>query len=366
MSRPAVSIVIPTYNERDNLPVLLGRLFVALENAGISGEAVIVDDGSPDGTARLANELARQYPLQVITRPGKGGLSSAVIDGWRAARGDILGVMDADLSHPPEAVPEVIRPILEKRADVSLGSRHVKGGRDEGLSPSRRIVSKGASLIARPLVPVRDPMTGLIFFKRQVIQGVDLNPTGFKIALEVLVKGRYNVIREVPYCFKKRLNGDSKLGGKEYVNYLRHAVRLYRHRFPAGVLIRPLAASFSFILANLGMLYLLVDGALLDYRFSGTIAFLGALAFLAGHLEPAPDGEIRPFLRSFAIASALAFGLNIGVLSLMVNRLGLTYIQGALIADVTMVVPLLVTAAFSGLPGVATSRAPRTDPGDGR
>lgn len=357
-SSPLVSIVVPTYNERDNLSCLAGKLFSALKAEGIRGELIVVDDNSPDGTADLARDLSRRYPIRVVVRPGKNGLSSAVIEGWRVAKGEILGVMDADMSHPPEAIPRILRPILQKRSDISLGSRHVRGGRDEGLSPHRKLVSQGASLIARPLVPVKDPMSGLIFFRRQVIQGVHLNPMGFKIALEVLVKGTYDVVTEVPYVFNKRLNGESKLQGKEYVNYLRHVARLYGYSYPAHRALRPLAASFSFIVANLAVMYLAVEVGRVGYIVGGTLAFLAALAFLVGHINPHPwDGDTAGFLRSFVAASLLAFGLDMGVLAYIVLHAGFPYTMGALLADTTVVAPLLITAAFRGLPGISSAKA---------
>ena len=193
-------------------------------------ELVIVDDNSPDGTAELALELSRHYPIRVIKRPGKLGLATAVVEGFKHARGEVLVVMDADLQHPPELVPELVRKVLYEGYDIAIASRYVKGGRIEGWSFTRRIVSKGAILLAHLLVPrtrgIKDPVSGFFAIKRSVIEGVELNPIGYKILLEILAKGRWTRVVEVPYTFKPRTRGKSKLSAKEIVNYLRHLLRL--------------------------------------------------------------------------------------------------------------------------------------------
>lgn len=225
-----VSIIVPTYNEARSLSELAGRLFAALQGAGLEGELVVVDDGSPDGTGAIAEELARHYPMQVLHRPAKSGLASAVLEGMARAQGDILVVMDADLSHPPEVVPRLVAPILAGKADLAVASRYVRGGGVAQWPWTRRLVSWGANLLARPLVPMRDATSGFFAVRREVLEGVSLNPIGFKIGLEVMARGRYRRFVEVPYIFEDRRYGKSKFGLREVFHYLWQLLVLLRSR----------------------------------------------------------------------------------------------------------------------------------------
>ena len=212
-----LSVVVPTYNEAGSVPKLAERLHAAL--GARDWELVIVDDGSPDGTADIAAALAPRIPTNVVRRAGKGGLASAVIAGFAAARGDILVVMDADLSHPPELVPALLSAI-EGGADLAVGSRYVAGGGVEDWPMKRQIVSRVACLMGNALVPVRDATSGFFALRRSVIDGVTLNPIGFKIGFEVIARGRYRSVVEVPYTFRDRELGASKFGRREIGQYV--------------------------------------------------------------------------------------------------------------------------------------------------
>ena len=212
-----LSVVVPTYNEAGSVPKLAERLHAAL--GARDWELVIVDDGSPDGTADIAAALAPRIPTNVVRRGGKAGLASAVIAGFAAARGDILVVMDADLSHPPELVPALVSAI-EDGADLAVGSRYVAGGGVEDWPMRRQIVSRVACLMGSVLVPVRDATSGFFALRRSVIDGVTLNPIGFKIGFEVIARGRYRSVVEVPYTFRDRELGASKFGRREIGQYI--------------------------------------------------------------------------------------------------------------------------------------------------
>jgi len=212
-----LSVVVPTYNEAGSVPKLAERLHAAL--AGREWELVIVDDGSPDGTADIAAALAPRIPTNVVRRAGKAGLASAVIAGFVAARGDVLVVMDADLSHPPETVPALLA-ALTNGADLAVGSRYVAGGGVEDWPLKRRVVSRVACLMGNALVPVRDATSGFFAVRRSAIDGVTLNPIGFKIGFEVIARGRYRTIIEVPYTFRDRELGASKFGRREIGQYI--------------------------------------------------------------------------------------------------------------------------------------------------
>jgi hypothetical protein len=224
--RVDVSVIVPTFDERDALRLLAPRLEAALRP--YAAEILVVDDASPDGTAaEVRARMGPGSPWRVLERVGKRGLASAVLDGFAESRGDIVVVMDADGSHPPEVLRRLVEPIREGRAEFVLASRHVSGGEDRGLNRWRRGLSWGASVLARPITSVRDPMSGFFAVKRNVLGRARLTPIGYKIGLEVLVKCRPKPVEEVPFRFEARVAGESKLGGGEIANYLRHLARLY-------------------------------------------------------------------------------------------------------------------------------------------
>ncbi len=216
-----VSIIIPTYNEAGNIRKLVPEIF----KHSVKSEVIIVDDNSPDGTAQAGRELGKWFPVRVVERPGKMGLGSAVLEGFRHASSNILGVMDADLSHPPEKIPEMVRAIRD--CEIVVGSRYVKGGGVENWPLKRRIMSRGATWMARALTSVKDPMSGFFFLRKSVVDGVRLEPKGYKILLEILAKGRYDRVTEIPYVFKDRQVGDSKLDGGEITTYLKTVGKLW-------------------------------------------------------------------------------------------------------------------------------------------
>lgn len=226
------SIVIPTYNEAGGIEQLVRALDSAFRANGLDGEIIVVDDNSPDGTGAIVDRLAQTLPVRCLHRPGKLGLSSGVIDGWRMARPEsvALGAMDADFSHDYNAVPKMVAALESGRYGLAVGSRYVAGG---GIAnwPKRRIVtSRVACWLARPLTKVKDVTSGFFLVRRDALEGVQLDPIGFKIGLEVIVKGKYGDVLEVPYVFKDRIVGESKLNQKEIVNYLKQLAKLYAAR----------------------------------------------------------------------------------------------------------------------------------------
>ncbi len=226
---PDVSIVVPTFREAENLPPLLERIAKTMGPSGRSYEIIIVDDDSQDGSDRIVAELAGQgHPVRIITRVGERGLSSAVVRGLTEAGGDALLCMDADLSHPPEAIPAMLECIETEQADFVIGSRYVPGAStDENWGMFRWLNSKVATLIARPFTPAKDPMAGFFLLPRAVFEQTEqLNPIGYKIGLELMVKCRCRRILEVPIHFADRRFGESKLTFAQQLNYLRHIKRL--------------------------------------------------------------------------------------------------------------------------------------------
>ncbi|HEU4676413.1 MAG TPA: glycosyltransferase [Motilibacteraceae bacterium] len=248
---PALTLVVPTRNEGPNLRPLLERSTAALAPLGCRWELLFVDD-SDDDTPQLVEQLIEQRDRQpaatsggrtatvrLLHRPAgqrPDGLSGAVLAGFRAARGQVLAVMDADLQHPPEVLPELVGPLLRGEAEVAVASRYCAGSAPDagaGLDgPWRRLVSRSARWPVFALQPrlrqVTDPLGGFFAVQREVLEGVTLAPTGFKILLEVLVRGRWDRVVEVPYRFAEREAGTSKASLRQGMHFARHLARLTR------------------------------------------------------------------------------------------------------------------------------------------
>lgn len=268
-----LSLVIPTYNERDNITSIVDQLAGLLEPV-IPGqyELIVVDDNSPDFTWKLALELTPAYPhLKVVCRQQERGLSSAVIRGWQVAQGQILGVIDADLQHPPEVLLELLQKIQDG-ADLAVASRHVEGGGVSEWSLMRRFLSRGAQVLGLVVLPnvvgrVSDPMSGYFMVRRPAIAGPKLNPMGYKILLEVIGRGQIKDIAEVGYVFQERREGESKVTWRQYVDYLLHLARLrsrgrigkFRRQFPLAQFIRFGLVGLSGVFVDMVVLYLLSD-----------------------------------------------------------------------------------------------------------
>lgn len=226
------SIVVPTYNEAGGIERLILMLDDVFKRNNLDGEIVVVDDNSPDGTGQIVERIAAAgYPVRCLHRSGKLGLSSGVIDGWKFARADseALGAMDADFSHDANIIPQMVE-ALGNGYDLAIGSRYVAGGGIEDWPLQRKITSLVAIALAKPLTPVRDITSGYFLVRRSAVEGIALDPIGFKIGLEVIAKAKYGRALEVPYVFTDRVAGTSKLNGNEIFNYLRQLVRIYRGR----------------------------------------------------------------------------------------------------------------------------------------
>lgn len=219
-----LSVIVPTYNESENIKPLIESIDEALEHKDY--EIVIVDDNSPDGTAAIVESISGSYQVKLLTRQGKLGLASAVVKGIDKAEGDIIGVIDADLQHPPELLAQLAEAVTEGN-DIAIASRYIQGGGIEKWSLLRKIASRGAILLARPLTKVKDPVSGCFVLRKEVVTGIEYKPTGFKILLEILVKGKYKTIKEIPYIFNEREKGKSKLELAEYTRYLKLLYSLY-------------------------------------------------------------------------------------------------------------------------------------------
>ncbi len=285
-----LSLVIPTYNESKNIGELVERLTALLDPPlGEGYELVVVDDDSPDRTWELAESMTARYPkLRVLRRQGERGLSTAVIRGWQMARGEVLAVIDADLQHPPEATVALWGEIA-RGADLAVASRHVEGGGVSNWSAVRRVLSRGAQLFGLLLLPsvvgrVTDPMSGYFMIRRSAIAGHTMNPLGYKILIEVLGRGKVRWIAEVPYVFRERTQGESKVTWRLYVEYLRHLWRLRVSRIPIERFIRFALVGSSGVVIDMGLLYLLSDPHTLGWGLTRSKLIASEMAILNNFL----------------------------------------------------------------------------------
>jgi dolichol-phosphate mannosyltransferase len=226
------SLVVPTRNESHNLAELIGRLKPAIASeVGDSYEIIVVDDDSPDGTWQVAAAMAAtDAHVVALRRMEERGLATAVVRGWQAARGKLLGVIDADLQHPPEVTARLIA-AMRGGADLAVASREAEGGGVSDWSFLRLLISRGSRALGKLLLPgvlglVSDPMTGFFVIRRTAIQDLLLAPCGYKILVEVLVRSRIQSIVEVGYVFRSRQRDQSKASLLVFVDYVHHLFRL--------------------------------------------------------------------------------------------------------------------------------------------
>jgi dolichol-phosphate mannosyltransferase len=273
-----VSIVIPTFNEGDNVRLITEEIKTAMAGEGLTYEIIFVDD-SADNTPLVLEQLSRRFPeIRHIHRLAEKGLATAVACGFKLAQGSRIIVMDADLQHPPELIPLICQRLAS--ADVVIPSRFIAGGSDGGLSALRKFISWTARMIGclalKKIRPISDCTGGFFGLNHSVIEGVTLDPVGWKILLEVLVKGRYQTVHQIPYSFAARSSGESKMSFREQCNYLRHIARLVAsspedYRFYCFCMVGALG-----VLVNLLSLSLL----LIVFHFDNLAASLGA-SFIA-------------------------------------------------------------------------------------
>ena len=234
-----VSIIIPTYNESQNIIQILKSIKDNLPK-NITSQTIVVDDNSPDGTGKLVEDYLKNIKkitddtIEIIHRKAKDGLGSAIMKGIQQAKGDMIVVMDSDFSHPPQIIPKLIESIKKYQYDIAVASRYIKGGKIQGWSLKRKMMSKFATLIAKKGLGIdtKDPMSGFFAFKRNIIKELNIDAIGYKILLEIIVKTKGVNIKEIPYTFQDRELGSSKLGIKTILNYYKSVWKLYRYGKP--------------------------------------------------------------------------------------------------------------------------------------
>jgi dolichol-phosphate mannosyltransferase len=346
------SLIIPTYNECKNIKTIIEKLSQLLDGS-IPGdyELIVVDDDSPDRTWEVALSMTADYPqLRVMRREHERGLSTAVIRGWQVARGEVLGVIDADLQHPPETLLQLLAEI-KRGADLAAASRHVAEGGVSDWSVVRRFLSRGAQTVGLIILPgvigrVSDPMSGYFMVRRSCIAGKTLNPAGYKILIEVLGRGDIRWIGEVGYVFQERQEGESKVTWKQYIEYLRHLLRLRFARWPMGKFLRFGVVGFSGVFVNMGVLYVL--RTFLNWELTRSLIVAAELAIISNFLwndlwtfgeiskrQPGNRQRLKRLLK-FNTICLMGLILNVLLVNLMFNVFGMNAYLANLIAIVAV------------------------------
>jgi dolichol-phosphate mannosyltransferase len=354
------SLIIPTYNESKNLECLV-KILTDLLDQDLENqyELIIVDDDSPDLTWQVGLDLMPIYPqLQVMRRQTEKGLSTAVIRGWQASRGDILGVIDGDLQHPPETLIKMLDQI-KNGADLAVASRHVEGGGVSDWGFIRRCLSRGAQMLGLLILPnvigrVSDPMSGYFMVRRQAIANCVMNPMGYKILIEVLGRGNIETVAEVGYIFQERQEGESKVTWRQYVDYILHLLRLRSRgritkireklRVPIKRFLKFGLVGFSGVFVDMAIFYLLSDKASLGWGLTRSKIIAAEVAVLNNFLwndlwtfrdlanqQLGANKRIKRFLK-FNLICLLGIGLNLIILNILVNYFGVNKYLANLIA----------------------------------
>jgi len=346
---PRLSLVVPTWNEAATFPDFIRETSAVLDRV-LPGqyEMIVVDDDSTDGTWRTALALAARFPaLRVVRRIDEHGLATAVVRGWQLGGADVLGVIDADLQHPPEVCASLWGEIVAG-ADLAVASRHVPGGGVSDWSLRRRILSRAAQVLGLVLLPgvlarVSDPMSGFFFVRRRAIEGVPLRPEGYKILVEVLGRGRVRWIAEVPYVFRERAHGASKATARVYLDYVRHLVRLRRDTLLQSRFVRFALVGLSGVVVDMSLLFLLSDPRTLGWGLTRSKTIAAEAAIVNNFLwndrwtfaDLVPDERSwHAARRRFLKFNAICLGglvLNVLLLNVMFNLLHMNrYVANAI------------------------------------
>jgi dolichol-phosphate mannosyltransferase len=325
---PDLAIIIPTLNERPNIDELVRRLRIAL--VGIQWEVVFVDDDSPDGTADLARALAQlDHRVRVMHRIGRRGLASASIEGMLAASAPYLAVMDADMQHDERVLPEMLRTLKSGDFDLVVGSRYVDNGSLGQTSADRQRISRFATYLAAWVlrVDLKDPMSGFFVIKRETLQEVarHLSGMGFKILLDILASAtRPMRLREVPYVFRPRHAGESKLDSMVAWEYLLMLVDKKAGRYVPVRFIQFVLVGATGVGVHMIVLWTLFKGVGIGFGPGQVLATLAAMTtnFLLNNVFTYRDQRLRKgaLLRgwlSFVAACSVGAIANVGIASFL-------------------------------------------------
>lgn len=278
-----LTVIIPTLNEAKNIRMIVSHVAGVISDNKIPGTILIVDDNSNDGTHDIIRDLAAIYPnLDCIVRHFNHGLSESLVDAFEYAseESDILMVLDSDGQHPPIKIPELYQAILDGN-DIAIASRYIEGGDVLHVPAHRRLLSWGATYLARFFFPkVTDTGSGFFAFRKEVIKDAPLEPQGFRMLFEILGKGKWSTVKEIPYTLQVRMEGQSKLKASTVLSYLKQVWGLLKYSLTTteshghqeiSRVVTFAAVGISGVIVNLGMTYLLTEYANFWYLWSACI-----------------------------------------------------------------------------------------------
>ena len=357
-----VSIIIPTYNESENIINILHSIKEIIPK-NILTQTIVVDDNSPDGTGKLVEDYLKNvkkmadHTIEIIHRKAKNGLGSAILNGIQQAKGDTIVVMDCDFSHPPQIIPKLVESIKKYQYDIAVASRYIKGGKIQGWSQKRKLMSKFATLIAKKGLGVntKDPMSGFFAFKRSIIKELNFDAIGYKILLEIIVKTKGVNIKEIPYTFQDREFGSSKLGIKTILDYYKSVWKLYRYGKPlekqekrASVKFLSKAGRFytvgasGFIVNYLISLFFTSGGYDMWYLHATTIGIFASITsnFVLNKIWTFGDRDFKikktiSQYGKFAMFSSLGALVQLGMVYFLVDGNNIAYPLALIIAVIT-------------------------------
>jgi dolichol-phosphate mannosyltransferase len=314
------TIVVPTYREAENVPRLVHAVDAVMKESQLDYEMLIVDDNSPDDIQDIVAGLSGNFPVRLIQPEGRErDLSLSVVDGIREAGFETVLVMDADLSHPPEMIPELAASLGEDESVFAIGSRYTTGGSfDRGWSLWRFLNSYIATMIARPLTECKDPMSGFFAFNRKRVDLDKLRPIGYKIGLELMVRGDFSGVCEVAIQFRDRTVGTSKMNLAQQFKYLRHLRRLYLHRFKGWAeFVHYGAVGTSGFIVDI-IFYYLLQALGLEHQIARAVSFWPAVSWnwALNRIATFSERQRRPRAKQwfeFVITSIVGFSINWGI-----------------------------------------------------
>lgn len=324
VTAPELSVIVPTFNERDNVLVLFARLDAALQ--GVAWEAIFVDDNSPDGTWEVVKDLARRDPrARALRRIGRRGLAGACIEGCLASSAAYVAVIDADLQHDETRLPAMLAKLRAGEADIAIGSRYVEGGSSASFDKRRQGISSFATTLAQKLlrIDVADPMSGFFMLRRDRFEQVapQLSVQGFKILLDILASARGALrVAEVPFVFGTRHAGESKLDSMVAVDFLGLVLaKLTRDAVSLRFLLFASVGALGFVV-HLALLYLVLSVSDMPFAEAQTIAAVGAMTsnFLLNNFLTYRDQRLKgaALLRGlllFYLVCSVGLVANVGV-----------------------------------------------------
>ena len=343
-----LTVIIPTLNEVDTIKGTVLRVLSELERAGINGQVIVVDDYSIDGTIRVIDDLIphMQGHLDIIVRRGNHGLSQSVFDGFLGAESEIFVVIDADGQHPANKIPLLYQKIVEGN-DIAIGSRYIDGGEAQKTGMFRWILSSGATFIARVFFPgITDPGSGFFAVRRKVVMGAPLKPRGFRMLFEILGKGNWEKVIEVPYKVRDRVRGESKLRRQTIIDHIeqlwdlmkfssKHPESHVYHEFHR--MINFLFVGFVGVFINLGLLYALTESGIY-YVFAGLIAIEMSIisnfflndSFVFDDIIITENTRIKRFVM-YHIVSIVGIIINLSSMIIFTEWFGIYYLLSSLI-----------------------------------